>query len=173
MPPKRERNEGGVPPEGNELNPNIAGNGKKKRLPRFLTWRRGKIHEPSARARFSLRPIPWKRVGLLLLLASAVGLLLPAQALGMSLLVIILLAILFEFATANIRKFSPDDRDLLFLTLLLLALLAVTKASLAVFPLIGQALPEIPPSAYVYGIGIAAGAILVGRLPRLAFQVKW
>jgi len=161
MPPKRERNEGGVPPEGNELNPNIAGNGKKKRLLRLLTWRRWKNPEPPARGRFSLRPIPWKRVGLLLLLASAVGLLLPAQALGMSLLVIILLAILFEFATANIRKFSPDDRDLLFLTLLLLALLAVTKASLAVFPLIGQALPEIPPSAYVYGIGIAAGAILV------------
>ena len=140
---------------------NIAGNGKKKRLPRFLTWRRWKIHEPFARARFSLRPIPWKRVGLLLLLASAVGLLLPARALGMSLLVIILLAILFEFATANIRKFSPDDRDLLFLTLLLLALLALTKTSLAVFPLIGQVLPEIPPSAYVYGIGIAAGGMLV------------
>jgi putative nucleotidyltransferase with HDIG domain len=96
-----------------------------------------------------------------LLLASCVGLLFPAQALGTSLLVILLLTILFEFATENIRKFSPDNKDLLFLTLLLLGMLAVTKASLAVFPLIGLALPGIPYSAYVYGIGIAAGAMLV------------
>lgn len=104
---------------------------------------------------------PWRRVGLLLLLASVVGLLLPAPALGTSFLVIILLAFLFEFATDNIRKFSPGDKDLLFLTLLLVAMLAVTKTSVALFPLIGQALPEIPPNAYLYGIGIPAGAMLV------------
>lgn len=124
-------------------------------------WGRRKNSELPAGEQWSLRQFPWKRIGLLLLLASSVGLLLPAQALGSSLLVILLLAILFEFATANIRKFSPDNKDLLFLTLLLLAMLAVTKASLVVFPLIGQALPEIPPSAYAYGIGIAAGAMLV------------
>jgi len=109
----------------------------------------------------TLRKGPWKRVGLLLLLASVVGLLLPAQALGTSLLVIILLAFLFEFATDNIRKFSPGDKDLLFLTLLLVAMLAVTKMSVALFPLIGQTVPEIPPNAYLYGIGIPAGAMLV------------
>ncbi|MBI4495621.1 MAG: HDIG domain-containing protein [Deltaproteobacteria bacterium] len=103
----------------------------------------------------------WNRIGLLLLLASAVGLILPAQALGTSLLVVLLLAILFEFATANIRKFSPDDKDLLFLTLLMVAMLVVTKVALAVFPLIVQILPQVPPSAYLYGIGIAAGAMLV------------
>jgi putative nucleotidyltransferase with HDIG domain len=108
-----------------------------------------------------LPPFSWRRIGLLFISASSVGLLLPAQALGTSLLVFLLLAILFEFATANIRKVSPDDKDLLFLTLLLVALLSATKVSLAVFPFIGQALPEIPPSAYVYGIGIAAGAMLV------------
>jgi hypothetical protein len=52
---------------------------------------------------------------------------------------------LFEFATGNIRKFSPDDKDLLFLTLLLLGMLAVTQISLAIFPLVGQALPQIRP----------------------------
>jgi putative nucleotidyltransferase with HDIG domain len=143
------------------LNIHTAGNGQKKSSPRFFAWKRGKNPEPSPSQHWSLRRFPWKRIGLLLLLASAVGLLLPAQALGISLLVIILLAILFEFAAANIRKFSPDNKDLLFLTLLLLALLAVTKASLAVFPLVGLVLPEIPPSAYVYGIGIAAGGMLV------------
>ncbi|MBI5966517.1 MAG: HDIG domain-containing protein [Deltaproteobacteria bacterium] len=116
--------------------------------------------QPGGRG-WSLRKFPWKRIGLLLFLAAAVGWLLPAQALGTSLLVILILAILFEFASANIRKFSPDDKDLLFLTLLLVLMLVVTKASLAVIPLIGQALPEIPSSAYVYGIGIAAGAMLV------------
>ncbi|HWU41004.1 MAG TPA: hypothetical protein VN203_25415, partial [Candidatus Acidoferrum sp.] len=104
---------------------------------------------------------PWRRTGLLLLVASTVALLLPAQPFGTLLLVILILAILFEFSTENIRKFSPDDKDLLFMTLLLAAMLAVAKASLAIFPYIGQALPEIPPSAYVYGIGIPAGAMLV------------
>jgi putative nucleotidyltransferase with HDIG domain len=124
-------------------------------------WGRRTNSEPRAGQRWNLRQFPWERIGLLLLLASAAGLLLPAQALGTSLLVILLLAILFEFATANIRKFSPDNRDLLFLTLLLLAMLAVTKASLGLFPLIGQVFPEIPSSVYAYAIGIAAGAMLV------------
>ncbi len=109
----------------------------------------------------SFRKGLWRRIGLLLLLASVVGLLLPAQALGTSLLVILLLAFLFEFATDNIRKFSPGDKDLLFLTLLLVALLAVAKMSVALFPLLGQAFPEIPATAYLYGIGIPAGAMLV------------
>ncbi len=128
---------------------------------RFFTRRVHKDSQQPASRGWSGRKFPWKRIGLLLLLASSVGLLLPAHALGTSLLVILLLAMLFEFATENIRKFSPDDKDLLCLTLLLVFMLAVTKVSLAVFPIIGNALPEIPPSAYVYGIGIAAGAMLV------------
>jgi hypothetical protein len=143
---------------------NTASNGgyrKKNLFLKFFNWRRRKSPEQPAGQGWSLRKFPWKRIGLLLLLASSVGLLLPAQALGTSLLVILLLAILFEFATENIRKFSPDNKDLLFLTLLLLGMLTVTKASLAVFPLIGLTLPGIPYSAYVYGIGIAAGAMLV------------
>jgi putative nucleotidyltransferase with HDIG domain len=143
---------------------NTASNGgyrKKNLFLKFFSWRRRKSPEQPAGQGWSLRKFPWKRIGLLLLLASSVGLLLPAQAFGTSLLVILLLAILFEFATENIRKFSPDNKDLLFLTLLLLGMLTVTKASLAVFPLIGLTLPGIPYSAYVYGIGIAAGAMLV------------
>jgi len=146
------------------LKVNLSGNGGYRLAIPFLKFfARGKRKNPQAPEGqwWSLRKFPWKRIGLLLLLASAVGLLLPAQALGMSLLVILLLAILFEFATENIRKFSPDDKDLLFLTLLLVAMLATTKASLTLFPLIGQVLPEIPPSSYVYAIGIAAGAMLV------------
>jgi hypothetical protein len=141
----------------------ISNGGYRKRILflKFFSWRRRKSPEQPAGQGWSLRKFPWKRIGLLLFLASSVGLLLPAQALGTSLLVILLLAILFEFATANIRKFSPDSKDLFFLTLLLLGMLVVTRASLAVFPLVGHALPEIPSSAYVYGIGIAAGAMLV------------
>jgi len=143
---------------------NTASNGgyrKKNLFLKFFSWGRRKSPEQPAGQGWILRKFPWKRIGLLLLLASSVGLLLPAQALGTSLLVILLLAILFEFATENIRKFSPGNKDLLFLTLLLLGMLTVTKASLAVFPLIGLTLPGIPYSAYVYGIGIAAGAMLV------------
>ena len=146
------------------MNARPAGNGGYRKINSFFRlFTRGERKTTSAPARqwWSFRKFPWKRIGLLFILALAVGLLLPAQALGTSLLVILLLAILFEFATANIRKFSPDDKDLLFITLLLVAMLGATKVSLAVFPLIAQALPEIPSSSYVYGIGIAAGAMLV------------
>lgn len=140
----------------------VMGNGgTRKRIQKFFNLGRLlKTQQPDGHRR-RMWKFPWGRIGLLLLLAAVVGLLLPAQALGTSLLVILLLAILFEFATANIRKFSPDDRDLLFLTLLLVALLACTKTTVAILPYLGQALPEVPSSSYVYGIGIAAGAILV------------
>jgi cyclic-di-AMP phosphodiesterase PgpH len=123
----------------------------------------GKNSRFSARVKtfFSAASFPWKRAGLLILLSSSVALLLPAKPFGTMLLALLVLAVLFEFGTRNIRKFSPDDKDLLFMTVLLVAMLAATKASLAVFPYIGQALPEIPASAYIYGIGIAGGAMLV------------
>jgi len=146
------------------LTGNFTGNGASRKKPfwvKFFTHWGRKIAPPSAGNNLESRKSLWKRLILLLLLASAVGFLLPSQALGTSLLVILLLAILFEFSAGNIRKFSPDDKDLVFLTLLLVAMLAATKASLAVFPFIEPAFPEIPHSAYVYGIGIAAGAILV------------
>jgi cyclic-di-AMP phosphodiesterase PgpH len=146
------------------VNRNKTGNGGFwKRFPlNKLFPPRGRKGVPAAPpAEGSFRTAPWRRIGLLLLLASVVGLLLPAQALGTSLLVIILLAFLFEFATDNIRKFSSGDKDLLFLTLLLVTLLAATKLSVALFPLVGQVLPEIPAGAYLYAIGIPAGAMLV------------
>jgi hypothetical protein len=121
-----------------EININSTGNGgyrKKNSSRRFFSWTRKRNSDPTIGQGRSQRRFPWKRIGPLL----------PAQALGTSLLVILLLAILFEFATGNIRKFSPDDKDLLFLTLLLLGMLAVTQISLAIFPLVGQALPQIRP----------------------------
>lgn len=141
---------------------NLAGNGASRR--KFILLKRPVPGEKNGQKPWGLwnpARIPWRRIGLLLLLASSVGLLLPAQALGTSLLVILLLAILFEFGTANIRKFSPGDKDLTFLTFLLVIMLGLTKASLAVFPQIAHLLPEIPPSSYVYAIGIAAGGMLV------------
>ena len=143
---------------------NLSGNGGTRRgfsLRKFFPTKGRKAASLPLPPEGSVKKEPWRRIGLLLLLASVVGVLLPSQALGTSLLVIILLAFLFEFATGNIRKFSPKDKDLLFLTLLLVAMLAVTKFSVAAFPLIGQALPEIPYTSYVYGIGIPVGAMLV------------
>jgi len=127
----------------------------------FLPGRRKSGQASAAIPKVPSGTVPWRRIGLLLLLAAAVGILLPAETFGTSLLVILLLVVLFEFSSANIRKFAPRDKDLLFLSLLIVLLLSVTRASVEVFPLIGQALPEIPPSAYVYAIGIAGGAMLV------------
>ncbi|MCX5908962.1 MAG: HDIG domain-containing protein [Deltaproteobacteria bacterium] len=81
--------------------------------------------------------------------------------LGASLLVVLVLSILFVFASENIRKFSPKDSDLFFLTLLLMTMMFLTKASVFFFLLLGKILPEIPYVAYLYGIGIPAGAMLV------------
>ncbi len=143
---------------------NLSGNGGTRKgfsLRKFFPTKSRKAAPLPLPLEGAVKKEPWRRIGLLLLLASVVGVLLPSQALGTSLLVIILLAFLFEFATGNIRKFSPKDKDLLFLTLLLVAMMAVTKFSLAAFPLIGQALPEIPYTSSVYGIGIPVGAMLV------------
>jgi putative nucleotidyltransferase with HDIG domain len=133
---------------------------RKKILAFRLRWKRsaknGLLREPPKARKVSLR-----RIGMLLLLGSTVAVLFPTKAIGASLLVILLLSFLFAFATGNIRKFSPNDRDLLLLTLLLVILMIATKGSLALFPVIGQALPEIPTIAYLYGIGVPAGAMLV------------
>lgn len=103
----------------------------------------------------------WKPLGLLLLLASAVTFLLPSGHVGNGLIIIVLIWVLFIFGWGNIRKFQPRNKDLLFLTLLSGALLSLAEISIEVFPFLGQALPEIPSSAYVYGIGLAAGGMLV------------
>lgn len=104
----------------------------------------------------------WRKwLGILALLVAVMVLILPGRNLGNGLLVAILLFVLFIFARANIRKFQFRDKDLLFLTTLLVCLLTVARLSIEVFPFLGQALPEIPSRAYVYGIGLAAGGMLV------------
>ena len=133
------------------------GNGK--------SYKKGPRQQPNVKPQTDSKGIlerfSWPRVGLLLLLATVVALFFPAQAPGASLLVVLVLSVLFVFASENIRKFSPKDSDLFFLTLLLMTMMFLTKASVFFFLLLGKILPEIPYVAYLYGIGIPAGAMLV------------
>ncbi len=103
----------------------------------------------------------WKWLGFLSLLTALMIFILPGRNVGNGLLVAILLFVLFIFSQANIRKFQFRDKDLLFLATLLVLMLSMTRLSMEVFPILGQAIPEIPANAYVYGIGLAAGGILV------------
>ncbi len=103
----------------------------------------------------------WKWLGFLSLLVALMIFILPGHNLGNGLLVAIILFVLFIFSQANIRKFQFRNKDLIFLATLLVLMLSITRLSMEVFPFLGQALPEIPTNAYVYGIGLAAGGILV------------
>ncbi|MGB9698872.1 MAG: HD family phosphohydrolase [Thermodesulfobacteriota bacterium] len=104
----------------------------------------------------------WRKwLGILALLVAVMVFILPGRNLGHGILVALLLFVLFIFSRANIRKFQFRDKDLLFLTTLLVGMLIIARLSIEVFPFLGQALPEIPPGAYVYGIGLAAGGMLV------------
>jgi cyclic-di-AMP phosphodiesterase PgpH len=139
----------------------LGNGGPRKKILLFLSRRSRRSPNGAGRGPTSFQKVSLRRIGLLLLLGATVAVLFPTKALGASLLVILLLSFLFAFASGNIRKFSPDDKDLFLLTILLVVLMTVTKTSLMLFPLIGQVLPEIPAQVYLYGIGIPAGAMLV------------
>ncbi len=120
----------------------LGNGGTRKKILLFLSRRSRRFSNGAGRGARSFQEVSLRRIGLLLLLGATAAVLFPTQALGASLLVILLLSFLFAFASANIRKFSPDDKDLFLLAILLVVLMTTTKASRMFFPLIGQVLQE-------------------------------
>lgn len=83
------------------------------------------------------------------------------SALGLMICILLLIYIGFHYAQGNIRKFRPDSRDLLFLSLVFLALFVLIKVSIFIATALGNTFVYIDSTAYFYAIPFAIGAMLV------------
>lgn len=82
-------------------------------------------------------------------------------ALGLLTCALLLIYIGFYYAQANIRKFRPDSRDLLFLALVFLSQFMLIKISIFIATALGNTFAYIDSSTYYYAIPFALGAMLV------------
>ncbi len=80
---------------------------------------------------------------------------------GMGLLIFIISASLYQFATQNIRKVTLSQKDLLFCSTTLLGLIAFLKLFQLSTDVLGGEFFSIPSSSYLYLFPIATGAMLV------------
>jgi putative nucleotidyltransferase with HDIG domain len=81
--------------------------------------------------------------------------------LGLGLLTFFVLASLYEFSTRNIRKISLSQKDLLFLSTVLLGNIALLKLLQLIADILGGEFFSIPSSSYLYLFPLATGAMLV------------
>jgi putative nucleotidyltransferase with HDIG domain len=80
---------------------------------------------------------------------------------GMGLLIFLIIASLYQFATQNIRKVALSQKDLLFCSTTLLGIIAFLKLFQLSTDVLGGEFFSIPSSSYLYLFPIAAGAMLV------------
>jgi putative nucleotidyltransferase with HDIG domain len=84
-----------------------------------------------------------------------------AILIGMGLLIFLTIVSLYQFATQNIRKVTLSQKDLLFCSTALLAIIAFLKLFQLSADVLGGAFFSIPSSSYLYLFPIATGAMLV------------
>lgn len=84
-----------------------------------------------------------------------------STAIGIYALVVVLFYFPYRFACKNIRKFNPNNRDLLAIALMIVGSFLIFKLALLISTNIGAAFPGIPPSSYAYLFPFAAGAMVV------------
>lgn len=82
-------------------------------------------------------------------------------AAGLLICIVLLIYIGFYFAQGNVSKFNPDARDLLFLTVVFVALFALIKLSIIISAGMGNTFDYFDSSVYFYAIPFAVGAMLV------------
>lgn len=80
---------------------------------------------------------------------------------GLFLATVALFFVGHNFARVNIKKFKPDNRDLLFLACSYLGLFVLIKIAIFIATALGTTLPEIETSTYYYVIPFAMGSMLV------------
>jgi putative nucleotidyltransferase with HDIG domain len=80
---------------------------------------------------------------------------------GMGLLTFLILASLYQFSTQNIRKIALSQKDLLFFSTVLLAIIAFLKLFQLSTDVLGGEFFSIPSSSYLYLFPIATGAMMV------------
>jgi hypothetical protein len=80
---------------------------------------------------------------------------------GMGLLIFLIIASLYQFATQNIRKVALSQKDLLFCSTTLLGIIAFLKLFQLSTDVLGGEFFSIPSSSYLYLFPIVTGAMLV------------
>ncbi|MDD2851958.1 MAG: HDIG domain-containing protein [Desulfuromonadaceae bacterium] len=82
-------------------------------------------------------------------------------ACGIFALILVLFYFPYRFACKNIRKFNPTNKDVLFISLLIIISFFCFKIALLITHSIGSAFPSIDASSYFYLFPFAAGAMIV------------
>ena len=85
----------------------------------------------------------------------------PLMITGWILVVFLILMILYDFSTENIRKITPTTKDLLFLALIIVGTALLLRVSAFITDSLETGLPEIPSTSYYYLFPVAAGAMLI------------
>jgi putative nucleotidyltransferase with HDIG domain len=83
------------------------------------------------------------------------------MVIGFFLLTGFFIAAFYLFSTKNIRKISPTNKDIVFLILVLISSLGMTRISVAIAEGLASAFPAVPLSSYYYFFPVAAGAMLI------------
>ncbi|MDT8421581.1 MAG: HDIG domain-containing protein [Desulfuromonadales bacterium] len=82
-------------------------------------------------------------------------------AFGLMLCMLLLIYASYHFSLINIRKFRPDSRDLLFLSLVFVGLFVLIKVAIFIATGLESTFAYIDSSSYFYAIPFALGAMLV------------
>jgi hypothetical protein len=115
--------------------------------------------EMIAREGDRITPDQIKRLGALRDDSSTVSL--WRNAMGMLLSCFLLVYFCHTFALRNIRKYHPENRDLVFLALVFVFHILVLKVSIFISAALGSAFPYVDQNAYYYVFPFAVGTMLV------------
>ncbi|NIO03485.1 MAG: hypothetical protein GTN74_02415, partial [Proteobacteria bacterium] len=85
----------------------------------------------------------------------------PMTVTGWVLIVALVLLVLYDFATKNVRKIAPTNNDLLFVALLIVGTGLLLRVSISVTGSLENGFHNIPATWYFYLFPVAAGAMLV------------
>jgi cyclic-di-AMP phosphodiesterase PgpH len=80
---------------------------------------------------------------------------------GLTLLTILLFFTMHRFGKLNIRKYRPNNRDLLFLAMVFVFYFLLVKVALVVSATLDAAFPSIEPETFYYLFPFAVGAMVV------------
>ncbi|WP_432820991.1 HD family phosphohydrolase [Trichloromonas sp.] len=83
-----------------------------------------------------------------------------STGLGLFLSIMVLLFTTHRFATTNIRKYRPNNRDLLFLVLNFVGLFILVKLGIFISTALESAFPYVESTSYYYVFPFAVGAML-------------
>ncbi len=106
-----------------------------------------------------ISPDQIKRLGALRADSSMVSL--WRNVMGMLLSCFLLIYFAHTFASRNIRKYKPENRDLVFLVAIFVAHILVLKISIFISAALGSAFPYVEQNAYYYVFPFAVGTMLV------------